>query len=50
MATFSTYAEVLTPDHHLMKMREKGIQKQLPGLSSQMSSGKRAAGTNPQRP
>jgi len=32
MATFRTYAEVLTPDHHLMKMYEKGIQQQLPGV------------------
>jgi hypothetical protein len=32
IATFSTYAEVLTPDHHLMKMHEKGIRAQLPGV------------------
>ncbi len=32
MATFRTYAEVLTPDHHLMKMCKKGIQQQLPGV------------------
>jgi hypothetical protein len=32
MATFRTYAEVLAPDHHLMKMYEKGIQQQLPGV------------------
>ena len=31
MATFRTYAEVLTPDHHLMKMYKKGIQTELPG-------------------
>jgi hypothetical protein len=32
MATFRTYAEVLTPDHHLMKMYRKGIEQQLPGV------------------
>jgi len=31
MATFSTYAEVLTPDHHLMRMYQKGIRRRLPG-------------------
>ena len=32
MATFSTYAGVLTPGHHLMRLYEKGIQRQLPGV------------------
>lgn len=32
MATFRTYAEVLTPDHHLMRMYQKGIQEELPGV------------------
>ncbi len=32
VATFSTYAEVLTPNHHLMMMHEMGIQTQLPGV------------------
>ncbi len=31
MATFTTYAEVITPDHPLMKMHAAGILENLPG-------------------
>jgi len=32
MATFSTYAEVLRPDHVMMKMYRAGVEKQHPGI------------------
>ena len=32
MATFSTYAEVLRPDHVMMKMYRAGVGKQHPGI------------------
>ena len=32
MATFSTYAEVLRPDHVMMKMYRAGVEKQHPGV------------------
>jgi hypothetical protein len=32
MATFSTYAEALRPDHVMMKMYRAGIEKRLPGV------------------
>jgi hypothetical protein len=32
MATFSTYAEVLRPDHTMMKMYRAGIEKRHPGV------------------
>jgi len=50
MATFSTYAEVLRPDHVMMKMYRAGVEKQHPGLSLQTSSGRPAAPTRPRPP
>jgi len=32
MATFSTYAEALRPDHVMMKMYRAGVEKQHPGV------------------
>jgi hypothetical protein len=32
MATFSTYAEALRPDHVMMKMYRAGVEKRLPGV------------------